>query len=470
MKQKLVKFFINATEDMCYDRVGKIFFVRLEVGVVRKWQIWMIAIVSSLLITVSFHSPWTQLFSLSKVNLLEHSSVTCDSLSTEDIDKSCLIVNETIDFMYTGDSFELKVSDPQGHQILSGLSFFSSNPMIASIDDQGLIKALTAGETRITVTHSSGFSESFDLSVETKSEINLVKEVKISLLNTRKSIVAGESFSVGAKVTPSDLIKKVVYTSADPSVALIDQNGTVKAVNPGKTVIRASVDGAGASFTLEVLKKNELIKIQSLSIVSASTTMEASTSQVLNIKKSPSNANEAIEYISSNPSVLTVSDSGRVTAKAVGTATVTVRNASRTVSASMTIRVVSCLDIERLIREVFRLTNQERINAGLPALTYNSVLEKGAMIRAEEIIKSFSHTRPDGSKFYTVFEGTYDYRMIGENLAAGFTSASSVVSGWMSSEGHRANILKEGYTEIGIGIKKDKDGRLYWVQIFGDPR
>jgi uncharacterized protein YkwD len=92
------------------------------------------------------------------------------------------------------------------------------------------------------------------------------------------------------------------------------------------------------------------------------------------------------------------------------------------------------------------------------------------LIRAEEIIQSFSHTRPNGTKFYTVFEGLYDYRMIGENLAAGFTSASSVVSGWMNSEGHRANILKEDYTEIGIGIKKDSAGRLYWVQIFGTPK
>jgi uncharacterized protein YkwD len=92
------------------------------------------------------------------------------------------------------------------------------------------------------------------------------------------------------------------------------------------------------------------------------------------------------------------------------------------------------------------------------------------MIRSNEIIKSFSHTRPDGSRFYTVFDDTYSFRMIGENLAAGYTSASSVVNAWMNSEGHRANILKDGYTQIGIGITKDKDGRIYWVQIFADPK
>jgi uncharacterized protein YkwD len=40
----------------------------------------------------------------------------------------------------------------------------------------------------------------------------------------------------------------------------------------------------------------------------------------------------------------------------------------------------------------------------------------------------------------------------------------------MNSEGHRANILNEGYTQIGIGITKDKEGRIYWVQIFADPK
>lgn len=465
---KLVKFFINDTKVICYDRVGKIFF-RAEVNVVRKWLIWMTVIVAVFWITTDFSTSWTSQISLSKVSLLEHSSVTCDSSSTVEIDASCIYISEFPDSLIQNQTFEIKVIDPQSHRVLFGLSFSSSNPQIASIDADGWIKALSAGQTSITISHSSGFSESYDLSVESRST-TVIQQVRLSVLNPRKTIVQGESYAVDLKVSPSSLTSKVRFTSSDISVASIDQNGLIRAISPGKTIIKASVEGVSSSFSLEVIKKNEIIKYQSLSIVSASSTMEMTTSQTLSIKKSPADANEPIEFISSDPTVLSVSSLGRVTALAIGTATVTVRNLSGTVSAKITIKVVECLDIDRLIRDVFRLTNQERINAGLPALTYNSVLENGALIRAEEIIQSFSHTRPNGTKFYTVFEGLYDYRMIGENLAAGFTSASSVVSGWMNSEGHRANILKEDYTEIGIGIKKDSAGRLYWVQIFGTPK
>ncbi len=444
-------------------------FFKTEVNIVRKWLIWMTVIIAFIWITADFPSPWTSQVSLSKSSLLEFSSVTCDSSATAEIDASCIYISEFPESLIQNQTFEIKVIDPQGHRLLFGLSFSSSSPQIASVDADGWIKANSSGVTQITISHSSGFSESYILNVEPKST-TVIQQVRLSVLNSRKTIVQGESFSIDLKITPLSLSSKVRFSSSDASIASIDQNGLIKALSPGKTVIKAFVDGVIASFTLEVTKKNEIIRLQSLSIVSASTTMEMTTSQILSIKKSPADANEPIEYISSDPKVLTVSSAGRINALAIGTATVTVRNLSGTVSAKVTIKVVECLDIDRLIRDVFRMTNQERINAGLPALTYNPVLEKGALIRAAEIIQSFSHTRPDGTKFYTVFEGLYDYRMIGENLAAGFTSASSVISGWMSSEGHRANILKEDYTEIGIGIKKDSEGRLYWVQIFGTPK
>jgi len=401
--------------------------------------------------------------------LLELSKVTCDSLATTEIDASCLKIDEYPTVLTEGQTFSITVSDPKGNIINNGLTFSSSIPEIASVDSSGNIRAVKAGITQINILHTSGFSVVADLTVEPKAPV-LVDDIKISLINTRKSVMQGESFTIGVKVTPEGTKTSVTYSASDASIATIDKNGVINAINPGKVTIKATAEGKSVSFLLEVLKKAELIKLQSLSFTSASTSMEIATYLQLTIVKTPANANENIEYTSSDPSILTVSTSGKVTAKAVGTATVTVRNLANTVSASITIRVISSLDIERLIKEVFKLTNQERIYAGLPALTYNNVLEDGAMIRAEEIIQSFSHTRPDGSKFFTVFNNTYAFHLMGENLAAGFNSAAAVVNGWMNSEGHRANILKDGYTQIGIGIAKDKDGRIYWVQIFADPK
>ena len=434
----------------------------------RKWLMWLTAILGSLLIVSTFQMPLLELFSLSQINEVELSKTTCDSMATADIHASCLMVGQYPESLVEGETFRLMISDPKGNPISSGFTFTSTQIQVASIDAKGLLQALSAGVSTINIEHNSGFKLSFDLTIVPRTPIR-IEELKIALVNTRKTTTQGDVFSISVKLTP-DCLAAVSYTSSDKSIASIDENGTIRALMPGKVTISATAEGKSVSFVLEVLKKIELIKLQSLQISVASSTMETATTQMLSVKKSPSDANEAIEFESSDPDVLTVSSAGKVTAKAVGSATVTVRNSSNTIKASVTIRVVSSLNIERMINDVVRLTNAERVKAGLPALSYNSTLEKGAMIRAQEIIQSFSHTRPDGSKFYTVFEGGYAYSAIGENLAAGFNTAASVVDGWMNSDGHRANILKEAYTQIGIGIKKDAEGRIYWVQIFANPK
>lgn len=113
--------------------------------------------------------------------------------------------------------------------------------------------------------------------------------------------------------------------------------------------------------------------------------------------------------------------------------------------------------------QVTALVNAERAKAGLPALTLNRELSANATVRAREIINSFSHTRPNGSSFSSAI--TLSYRTAGENIAYGYSSAESVMNGWMNSAGHKANILKSSYTQIGVGVVENR-GTLYWVQLF----
>lgn len=115
--------------------------------------------------------------------------------------------------------------------------------------------------------------------------------------------------------------------------------------------------------------------------------------------------------------------------------------------------------------EVLRLVNYERQANGSNPLTYMSTLEKGANIRALEIIKLWSHTRPDGTIFVTAYE-YLSYAKIGENLASGPKTPNEVVAGWMSSEGHRRNMLDGDYEHMAISVSEDEERRLYWVQIF----
>lgn len=118
--------------------------------------------------------------------------------------------------------------------------------------------------------------------------------------------------------------------------------------------------------------------------------------------------------------------------------------------------------------EVVRLTNSARGQNGYAALVEDGALSDAAAVRAREIARSFSHTRPSGASFSSALsESGVTYLRAGENIASGQKSASEVVNAWMNSPGHRANILNSSYSRIG-SASVNIDGTLYWVQLFAD--
>ena len=117
--------------------------------------------------------------------------------------------------------------------------------------------------------------------------------------------------------------------------------------------------------------------------------------------------------------------------------------------------------------EVVRLVNEERAKAGLPALTVDRGAASAAQVRAKEIERSFSHTRPDGSSFNSALtEAGVNFSGAGENIAYGQNSPEKVMEGCMNSSGHRANILNSSYTSIGVGHYQNASGVNYWTQLF----
>lgn len=124
--------------------------------------------------------------------------------------------------------------------------------------------------------------------------------------------------------------------------------------------------------------------------------------------------------------------------------------------------------------EVF--TNDERAAVSLPPLSGNAILKRAAQRKAEDMAAKgyFSHESPDGRAPWDFMKAAgYEYRHAGENLAIHFYDSSDVVSAWMASPTHRANIVKPVYTEIGIGIATGLyEGRqtTFVVQFFGTPK
>ena len=116
---------------------------------------------------------------------------------------------------------------------------------------------------------------------------------------------------------------------------------------------------------------------------------------------------------------------------------------------------------------ITELVNEHRAAAGLAPVKYSAKLSEAAQVRAVEIEKSFSHTRPDGRYFSSVFaEHGISYRYSGENIAWGQKTPEEVVNAWMNSAGHRANILNEKFTELGVGYRQNAKGVNYFTQLF----
>lgn len=123
-------------------------------------------------------------------------------------------------------------------------------------------------------------------------------------------------------------------------------------------------------------------------------------------------------------------------------------------------------------KEVIRLTNIERSKAGLPALKENAQLSKVARLKSQDMANKgyFSHQSPTyGSPFQMMQSFGLRFSSAGENIAYGQRTPEEVVRAWMNSPGHRANILSRSYTEIGVGLARNKNGTPYWTQMFMQP-
>lgn len=105
--------------------------------------------------------------------------------------------------------------------------------------------------------------------------------------------------------------------------------------------------------------------------------------------------------------------------------------------------------------EIFNLVNNERVKAGLPALTDDPRLDNTAATKCQHLLSEnyFGHTEPNGTQFFDVIHaGGVIYHYAGENLQFSVNAAPKVVATWMGSPGHRANILNPRYTRAGTAV------------------
>ena len=121
------------------------------------------------------------------------------------------------------------------------------------------------------------------------------------------------------------------------------------------------------------------------------------------------------------------------------------------------------------VNKTIHLLNEERKKQDLPLLIEDPLLDQLAIIKAQDMIEYgyFDHKSPYyGNPWDLATLYDYEFSSFGENIARYITSPEAVMKAWMASDSHRENILKPTYTHVGIAVKKDESGKLYWIQLF----
>jgi uncharacterized protein YkwD len=126
-----------------------------------------------------------------------------------------------------------------------------------------------------------------------------------------------------------------------------------------------------------------------------------------------------------------------------------------------------------LAAQVVALVNQHRASLGLAGLTSDATLSDSAAWKAGHMANYgyFAHDDPAPPVARDPFTRMMDCGYsaggaMGENIAFGQTSPSDVMTAWINSPGHRANIENPSFRSIGVGAAADAGGTIYWVQDF----
>lgn len=326
-----------------------------------------------------------------------------------------------------GDSLKLEpVFDIQDNSVYR-LCYSSSDEAVCTVMRDGTIQGNKAGTAVITVQEAfSGAKVDVAVTVDDQT-----RPAQITLSKERITLVMGNSITIQAAVMPEEAEnKKITWSSSNADIATVNENGTVTGVSSGTCVITAASqadEAVQAELQVTVIERTE--------------DNSGNTSNTND--NSGNNSNTGNNNSSNN------------------------NNAENSTEAAEPSS--SGYYVDSYAEQVLSIVNARREEAGLAPLTMNYTLVSAAKVRAAETIQSFSHTRPNGTScFSAIDEAGVGYSGAGENIAAGQGSADSVMNAWMNSEGHKANILNDSYSQIGIACYYDPNSAYgyYWVQLF----
>ena len=261
-------------------------------------------------------------------------------------------LSETSLQLNKGDSRTLKATVQPDNATDKTVQWTSSNTSVAKVDQDGTVTAVGGGSA--TITAAAG-NQSATCSVSVNVPVTGIS-LNVNLVTLEK----GAFVLLTATVSPDDAMdKNVQWSSGDPAVATVDQEGKVTAVGEGKTKITASAGGFSTSCTVICV----IIPVSAVVLDKTSLSLEKGSSETLKATVSPRDATDkTVKWSSDNPTVATVDQNGTVTAVNSGKATITASagDLSATCEVTVTIPVTSVTldptDLNLMLGETAQLT------------------------------------------------------------------------------------------------------------------
>jgi uncharacterized protein YjdB len=246
---------------------------------------------------------------------------------------------ETLDMTAgSGETLTAAVQPPNATN--KNVIWISSAPGVAAVDDSGRVTAVSAGTATITVTTVDGGKTAQATVTVTAPETAVTG---VSLNKNALSLLVGGSETLTATVQPDNATAKTVAWSSDKTnVAAVDDSGNVTAVSPGSAIIKVTTAEGGWTAQAAVTVTAPETAVTGVSLNKNAFSLLVGGSETLTATVQPNNAtNKTVSWSSSNSGVAAVDNSGRVTGKSAGTATITVTTTDGGKTAEATVTVTA---------------------------------------------------------------------------------------------------------------------------------
>lgn len=216
----------------------------------------------------------------------------------------------------------------------------SENPSIASVDQDGNVVGERVGTTIVTVSTVDG-------DFLAQATINVIDDVipvtSVSVTPTETNLVLNGTLVLEATVLPADATNKdITWTSADPTIVEVDENGELLGISFGTTVITVTtVDGGFTTLSTVTVVENSQINVTGIQLNVTSANIEIGQTQLLEATITPTNAtNSLVIWSSEDSAIVSVDSNGEILGVAAGTAVVSATTEDGTFIAQATITVV----------------------------------------------------------------------------------------------------------------------------------